>query len=99
MRMMLKVTFPTEVANRAMKDGSFPRILEATMAQVKPEAAYFLANDGCRCAMLFFDMQDASDIPAIIEPLFAGLNVAVELQPVMNMDDLRKGLSAVPQVT
>ncbi len=95
MRMMLKVTFPTEVANRTIKDGSFQNIIESTMAKLKPEASYFLANEGCRCGMLFFDMQDASEIPAIVEPLFASLSVSVEIQPVMNGDDLQKGFSAL----
>ena len=95
MRMLLKVTFPTELANHALKDGSFHRVMEATMDLIKPEAAYFVANNGRRCAMLFFDMQDASDIPAIAEPLFSTLNAEIELQPVMNRDDLKKGLGAV----
>ena len=95
MRMMLKVTFPTEVGNRVLQDGSFSRIMEETMSRLKPEAAYFVADRGRRCAMLFFDMRDASDIPAIAEPLFVGLHAEIELLPVMNIDDLQKGLSAV----
>ena len=58
MRMMLRATFPTEEANISMKGGSFPKVLEATMKKLKPEASYFMANYGCRCAMLFFDMQE-----------------------------------------
>ncbi|HKH28632.1 MAG TPA: hypothetical protein VKA61_09890 [Sphingomicrobium sp.] len=45
--------------------------------------------------MVFFDMRDASDIPAIAEPLFVGLHAEIELLPVMNIDDLQKGLNAV----
>jgi hypothetical protein len=97
MRMMLKVTFPTEAANRAFNDGSFQKIMEDTMTRLKPEATYFVADKGCRCAMLFFDMRDASDIPAIAEPLFMSFNAAVELVPVMNGDDLKKGLAVVTQ--
>src|SRR5437868_4478255 len=81
MRMMLRVTFPTQQANSAIKDSSFQNVLEATMNKLKPEAAYFMANKGCRCAMIFFDMQDALEIPSIAEPLFATLNAEIELQP------------------
>jgi len=95
MRMMLKATFPTEIGNRVLQDGSFSTIMEETMSRLKPEAAYFVADRGRRCAMVFFDMQDASDIPAIAEPLFVGLHAEIELLPVMNIDDLRKGLKAV----
>jgi hypothetical protein len=93
-RMMLKITFPTEVGNGLIKDGSFSKIMQATMTKIKPEASYFVAENGCRCAMLFFDMQDVSDIPAIAEPLFMGLDARIEILPAMNVDDLKKGLAA-----
>jgi hypothetical protein len=83
------------VGNRAMKDGTLQRVLNATMTKLNPEAAYFLANEGCRCAMLFFEMHHASDIPAIAEPLFSELGAEVEIVPVMNAEDLEKGLSAL----
>jgi hypothetical protein len=93
MRMMLKVLIPTENGNHAIKDGSLPRLLDATMSKLKPEAAYFVAEHGHRTALIFFDMKDASDIPSICEPLFMGFNAKVEMIPVMNADDLKKGLS------
>lgn len=97
MRTMLKIRFPTEVGNRAIKDGSFSKIMEGVMTRLKPEAAYFVADRGCRCAMIFFDMQDASDLPVIAEPLFAGLSAQITVVPAMNADDLKKGLSAAMQ--
>ena len=61
------------------------------MNKLKPEAAYFLAQDGVRSAILFFDMQDTCEIPAIVEPFFKGLHAEVELVPVMNANDLQEG--------
>ncbi len=95
MRMMLRLVIPTQTGSRAIKDGSLPSLMEATLNKLKPEAAYFLAEDGYRCALIVFDMKDSSEIPGIAEPLFAGLDAEIELQPVMNLDDLRKGLSAL----
>ena len=97
MRMMLKILIPTEAGNHTIKDGSLGTILETTMSKLKPEAAYFVAQDGLRSAMMFFDMKDAADIPGIVEPLFLGLNAEIELLPVMNADDLKKGLNAARQ--
>jgi hypothetical protein len=94
MRMMLKIKMPTELGNRAIKDGSLGKILEDTVSKLKAEAAYFVADDGMRCAMIFFDMKDSAEIPVIVEPLFIGLGAELELVPVMNADDLRKGLKA-----
>jgi hypothetical protein len=99
MRMMLQIVIPTETGNQAIKDGSLRRILETAMSKLKPEAAYFLPEHGLRSAMMIFDMKDASEIPVIVEPLFAGLNARVQLQPVMNADDLKKGLDSARQAT
>ena len=92
MRMMLKVTIPVEAGNTTIKDGSLPKTIQAVMQSLKPEASYFLAEDGLRTGMFFFDMKDASQIPAIVEPLFMGMNAAVTLTPAMNAADLEKGL-------
>jgi hypothetical protein len=97
MRMMLKILIPTETGNHTIKDGSLPKIFETTMSKIRPEAAYFVAEHGQRCAMMFFDMNDASDIPGIVEPLFAGLNARVQLLPVMNAEDLKNGLNIAKQ--
>jgi hypothetical protein len=97
MRMMLKIVIPTEIGNQAIKNGSLHKIFEATMSKLKPEAAYFVAENGLRSAMMFFDMKDASEIPVIAEPLFAGLNARLQLLPVMNADDLKKGLDIAKQ--
>ena len=92
MRMMLKVTLPVESANKAIRDGSLPKLLQSTLEELKAEAAYFYPEDGKRAAHIFFDMRDVTQIPAIAEPFFMQLNAAVEFVPVMNADDLRAGL-------
>ena len=86
MRMMLKVVIPVEAGNKANKDGSLARAMQGAAERLKPEAAYFLPDDGKRTALFFFNMQDASQIPGIAEPLFMGLNASLTLSPVMNAD-------------
>ncbi|MFZ1321970.1 MAG: hypothetical protein WAT71_10475 [Ignavibacteria bacterium] len=95
MRTLLKATFDTDLGNAAIKDGSLGKIIESLMEKIKPEAAYFTATEGCRSCIIVFDMKDSSDIPAIAEPLFMKLNAEVEFSPVMNVDDLKKGLGAL----
>jgi len=65
--MLLKVKTPTEEANRTIKDGSLGKIkiLEATVRKLKAEAAYFIAEDGLRCALIFFDISDSTELPVI----------------------------------
>jgi hypothetical protein len=93
--MMLKVSIPVKAGNAAIKDGSLPKIMGEALERLKPEAAYFLSENGERTALMVFDLADPSDIPSIAEPFFTGFNAAVTLHPVMNADDLKKGLSKI----
>ena len=93
MRMMLTVTIPVEAGNNAIKNGTLPRTMQAMMQSLKPEAAYFFAENGLRTALFVFNMDDVSRIPVIAEPLFMGMNAALTMIPVMNADDLQKGLA------
>ena len=68
--------------------------MEEAMSRLKPEAAYFIADKGRRCALLFFEMQNSPDLPAIAEPFFRGFGAEIEVIPAMNADDLQKGLAA-----
>jgi hypothetical protein len=95
MRMMMKVQMDTEAANAAIADGSMPQLLEGVMERLQPEAAYFGPEAGMRTAFMVFDLEDPSHIPAISEPLFNKAKANVQFFPVMNRDDLRKGLQAI----
>ena len=90
MRMMLKVSLPVDKANAAIKDGSLVPKMQSILADLKPEAAYFTEFDGTRTGLLFFDMKDTSEIPAVAEPWFLAFDAAVEIKAVMNRDDLEK---------
>ena len=52
-------------------------------------------NNGQRSGFLFLDMQDASQIPAIVEPWFLAFNASIEIHPVMVPGDLAKAGSAI----
>ena len=95
MRVMLRFTLPVERSNQAINDGSLGRTMEAVMSHLKPEAAYFTALDGKRGGMIFFDLAEPSQIVETVEPFFLNLNATTEIVPVMNADDLRKGLAKV----
>ena len=92
MRMMLKVTVPTVEGNKALKDGSMGKFIEHTLSDLKPEAAYFTAEKGQRTAYLFVDMTDSSEMPHFGERFFLAFNAAVDFVPVMNAEELKKGL-------
>ena len=94
MRFLMKVSFPVEAGNASAKRDGF-KTIQSILEQQKPEAAYFLAEDGKRTGILIVNIDDASQIPAIAEPWFLGLNAAIELSPVMVPADLQKAGPAI----
>ncbi|MET9418260.1 hypothetical protein ABZY03_29530 [Streptomyces klenkii] len=95
MRTLLRARMDTHTSNETIKDGTMPKMVEEVVQQLQPEAAYFTAMDGGRTCLIVFDMKDASQMPAICERLFLEAEAEVELHPVMNLDDLKKGLAAL----
>ncbi|MFI7016815.1 DUF3303 family protein [Streptomyces sp. NPDC050164] len=93
MRVMLKATLDTDKGNEAIRGGKMPQLMQEAMEKLRPEAAYFGPEGGRRTCFMVFDMQDSSQMPPALEPFFTGLNAEVEVFPVMNSDDLQKGLS------
>jgi hypothetical protein len=89
MRMLLRVSIPVEAGNAAAKAGTLGATIERILADLKPEAAYFFADDdGQRSGSIVFDMKDTSQIPAVAEPWFLAFSAKVSLRPIMNPQDL-----------
>src|SRR6266702_1498975 len=95
MRFLMKVSMPVEPANAAARKGTLSSTIKSILADLKPEAAYFLDWDGMRTGFLFFEMQGASQIPAVAEPWFLAFNASVEIHPVMIPDVLFKAGGAI----
>jgi hypothetical protein len=92
MRMLLKFKVPVERGNQAFKDGSLAATIQSLIEELKPECAYFGPDEGERSGFMVFDMTDPAQIPKIAEPLFTALHAEVDFFPVMNADDLKRGL-------
>ena len=96
MRMILHASFPTDVFNAAVKDGSAGAKMQRILAEQKPEAVYFTEFSGVRSALLVVNLVEASQIPAFCEPWFLVFNAKVELRPAMTPQDLgASGLEAL----
>ena len=94
MRVLLKAQVDAETGNQAIQDGPLRAVIGKISETVTPEAAYFGPQEGKRTVMLFFELDDSSLIPRVTEPLFAELNAELEILPVMNQEELMKGLAA-----
>ncbi|MGN9755958.1 hypothetical protein [Streptomyces sp. SD31] len=93
MRVLLQAHLDTEKTNDVIRSGQMPQVMREIMEAFKPEASYFTANAGVRTMFLFFDMQDPSQMPPLTEPLFEKFGAEVDYSPVMNFEDVQKGLS------
>ena len=96
MRMLLRVSIPVAAGNAAIKAGTLGSTVERILADLKPEAAYFFADDnGNRCGSIVFDMKDSSQIPSLAEPWFLTFNARISFRPVMTPEDLAKGAPGI----
>jgi len=97
MRCILTFRIAPEEGNAAMKDGRFMSTFQSIMEELQPEAAYFTGVEGARGGYLIVNMDDASQLPAIAEPLFLGLGATIQIQPVFTLDDMPRVTEAVEQ--
>ena len=93
MRMMMRAKIPVEAGNAGISEGTMTGALQQVMELMQPEAVYIGPEDGERRVLIFFDLKDVSDIPAITEPFFQKMNASVELMPVMNLEDMQAGVA------
>ena len=94
MRMMLKVQTSAEAGTRAIEDGRLQKAVQEVSEIIKPEAFYAGPQDGKRTLMFFFEIDDSALIPRISEPFFREVDAEFQLLPVMNQEELMKGLAA-----
>lgn len=97
MRFLLKAEIPVVEGNTLARKGDLGSTLESIVKDMNPESAYFYTDHGKRTALVFFDMDDPSQIPAVAEPWFLAFDAAVEVKPVMVSKDLVKAGTAIKQ--
>ena len=93
MRVMVRAIFPNEAGNRAVKDPNFIKNIQTFIDSYKAQAAFFFPSHGERSANFIIEMPSSDMMPTIAEPFFE-MGARVEMQPVINFEDLKKGLSA-----
>jgi hypothetical protein len=91
MRFLIRARIPAESGNKMVQDPNFITKLEEYIKKIKPEASYFMPVEGQRSMAYIVNVERNDQIPSIVEQLFQwGANV--DVIPVMNFDDLKRGL-------
>lgn len=88
-RVMITFSINPEKGDGLIKEGRLGETMASILEDLQPEAAYFTDVEGTRGGVLVVDMEDASQIPAVTEPLLLGLGATIRVQPVMTPEDLR----------
>ena len=95
MRFLIRTRIPTEPGNKMMQDPDFLKKLEDYMNKVKPEASYFMPIEGQRSCAFIVNAERNEKLPAMVEPLWQWMGANVDVIPVMNFDDLKRGLQNI----
>jgi len=88
---------PLEKGNELAKNGTLAETVQTIMEELQPEAVYFGDIEGARGGYIVVNMDDASQIPAMTEPLLQGLKATIQVHPVMTPKDLAKGTPAIEE--
>jgi hypothetical protein len=96
MQMLLKVKFPVDPFNAAVRDGSVGKKIQSILEDTKPEAVYFTEIDGQRGVIMIVNLEDPSKVPALAEPWFLQFKADCSFHIVMTPEVLAKaGLDAL----
>jgi len=86
---------PVESGNVAARSGF--KAIQTILEEQKPEAAYFVAENGKRTGILIVNLESASQLPAITEPWSLALDAAIEVTPAMLPADLQAAAPSIAQ--
>lgn len=89
MRMLMRVSFPNKPFNAAVRDGSAGIKIGRILEELRPEAVYFVEDNGQRTALLIIDVPSSDRVPALAEPWFLTFDAKVELKICMTPEDLK----------
>ncbi len=89
MRVLLTFSINSEKGDQLIKEGRLGETMGSILEDLKPEAAYFTVVEGTRGGFLVVDMEDASQMPTLTEPLLLGLGATIQMQPVMTPEDMQ----------
>ena len=99
MRFMITCRIPVERGDELTKGSSLHSTIHSIMEELKPEAAYFSGIEGGRGAYIVVNMDDASQISSIVEPLYLRLGAAIQVHRVMIPEEMSQATPAIEQAS
>jgi hypothetical protein len=88
MKFIVEASFPTESFNRMVRDGTVGQKIGETLGAIAPEVAYFTDNGDGRGVMMIVELENASQVPHVTEPLMLAFDASVHYRIAMAPDEL-----------
>lgn len=98
MRFMVEFAIPTSFGNEIVRSGRIEKVFKGLIEDFKPEAMYFYPADGVRGGCFFIQSDNPALGVAVGERLWFGLQAHVTVKPVMNGEELGKGLAEIGRI-
>jgi hypothetical protein len=89
MKFIVEVSFPLEPFNTYVRQGTAGQKIGEALAAVKPEVIYFTDNGVGRGAVMVIDIQSASQVPHVTEPLMPTFDASVHYRLAMPPEELQ----------
>ena len=88
MRLLIEASLPVETGNAAIRDGSLGQKMQSILEDQKPEAVYFIEENGKRTVILVVNAESGLDIPRLAEPWFLAFNAHLEVHPAFVPEEM-----------
>jgi len=98
MRFLISATIAKDAGNRVIRDGTIGQLIESITGDLKPEYVFFRVHEGQRTVNCVVNVEDASQMPATLEPFWLALSADVTIDPIMLPADLQKGMQSLEPV-
>ncbi|HEX4431090.1 MAG TPA: hypothetical protein VHZ96_17605 [Frankiaceae bacterium] len=89
MKFIVQADFPLEPFSTYIRQGTAGEKIAAVLGAIKPEAVYFTDAGVGRGTLMIVDLDSASQIPNVTEPLMLGFNASVHYRVTMSPDELQ----------
>jgi hypothetical protein len=89
MKFIVEVDFPLEPFNTYVRKGTAGEKIGEVLGAIKPEVIYFTDNGVGRGAVMIVDLDTASQVPHVTEPLMLNFGASVHYRIAMSPEELQ----------
>ncbi len=89
MKFIVEVGFPLEPFNTYVRKGTAGEKIGEVLGAIKPEVIYFTDNGVGRGALMIIEVDSASQVPHVTEPLMLNFDASVHYRVAMAPEELQ----------